>query len=383
MNPSLVKIFVFLTLFAGLALTACAPSGLRLAGREAPLEAGDIYDLIQGRPVSFDDLIGRLAWARVVYLGEFHTHPTIHRRQLEIIRALWAEDPRLAVGLEVFDRPQQEILDQWTAGKLSEREFTDKVLEGVLDPATFKVYFPLLDWARRNEIPLAALNAPRAVSRQAARVGLSGLDDETRSMAAEEIVIGPPEYRERVARAFESHGMAQHLDRFFEAQVIWDETMAETAARFLESPLGRDRRLVVIAGNEHIRRGWGVPDRVTRRIDAARALVLMPVSAEDETLTAGDADFAWVARPEDPPQTRRLGVMLDTADGGLVVKEVAPDSEAARIGLQPGDRLTALDGREAKTAMDLHRAAMENPDGEHELTVDRGGRIMKFKFKFK
>jgi uncharacterized iron-regulated protein len=51
-------------------------------------------------------------------------------------------------------------------------------------------------------------------------------------------------------------------DFFYEAQVIWDETMAESASAWLSDP--EPRQIMVVAGNGHCHQS-AVPGRVERR----------------------------------------------------------------------------------------------------------------------
>jgi len=376
-------IFLGLALFLVLACSPCAP-GLRLAGGDKNLPPDRIIDLKTGRVLTLEELADRLSAVRVVFLGEIHSHAAQHRHQLEIIRKLHARDPRLAVALEVFARPHQDLLDLWVNGQLGEEDFKKKVQGRILDLDTFEVYFPLFQWAGETRTPLLALNAPRSMVAKVAASGLAGLSEEERQAVAGDLRFGPEAYRRRVATAFSRHA-AKNLDHFFAAQVVWDETMAETLAGYLTSPSGRDRRAVVICGNEHVIYGYGVPERTVRRLPVPQARLLMLLTSDAETLTSEAGDFVWVTRPEPPRKKLRLGIglRLDTS-GKVIVASVIPGSEAERIGLRSGDELVEMDGRPLESLLDFHRAAVEGgPDKEHTLTVDRAGQILEFTFRFR
>jgi len=376
-------------LLLGLALflvTACSPSapGLRLSGGDKNLPPDRIIDLETGRILTLGDLVDRLSGVRVVFLGEVHSHAAQHRHQLEIIQGLHARDPRLAVALEVFARPRQDLLNRWVGGQLGEEDFKKEVQGKILDLDTFEVYFPLLQWARETRTPLLALNAPRSIVAKVAASGLDGLSEEERRAVAADLQFGPEAYRRRVAAVFSKHTV-KDPDHFFAAQVVWDETMAETLAAYLTSSSGRDRRAVVICGNEHVIYGYGVPGRTARRLPAPQASLLMLLTSDTETLTPEAADFVWVTRPEPPRKRLRLGIELRTdPSGNIMVASVIPGSEAKRIGLRPGDELIKLNGRPLESLLDFHQAAVEGgADQDHILTVDRAGRILEFKFRFR
>ena len=76
-------------------------------------------------------------------------------------------------------------------------------------------------------------------------------------------------YRQMILKAFEQHQSAGHgnsnsANRFFLAQVLWDETMADGIAKFIKA--NQDYQVVVLAGQGHVVYGYGIPSRVERRI---------------------------------------------------------------------------------------------------------------------
>jgi aminopeptidase N len=365
-------------------LAGCAGPGLRVKGA-APLSPNTIVELETGQVISLPELVERLADDRVVFIGEYHNHPQQHKNQLDLIKALHAQQPNLVVGLEIFDRDRQKLLDDWAEGRMDEKALKAAVLGRVLGGDTFMVYWPLLKWAGENQVKMLALNAPRKIVSRVAMQGLDALTPEEREQIAQDIEIGPDEYRNRVETAFKGHTGHVNLDNFFTAQVVWDETMSETLADYLQSNEGQNMRAVVIAGNEHVFRGYGVPNRTYRRMNEPQTAILAPVTTDDETLTADDADYIWITEPYVPPKRPRLGVELDKdQEGRTIVKSLVKGSEAERIGLAAGDVLVKLNGKEITSFMDLHKAAVQGDvDKEHELEVDRNGEILTFHFRFR
>lgn len=71
------------------------------------------------------------------------------------------------------------------------------------------------------------------------------------------------------------------------AQTIWDEAMAETAARWL-SAAGEKAQLLLFAGLTHCHES-AIPRRITRRNQRAALSVGMLFESE---LTAGDTDLS-------------------------------------------------------------------------------------------
>ena len=83
------------------------------------------------RSRTFDDIIAKLENFQVIYIGEGHTNYEDHLLQLEIIRALYKHDPNLAIGMEMFTRPTQPVLDRymkanWTKNRSSRNHIISK-----------------------------------------------------------------------------------------------------------------------------------------------------------------------------------------------------------------------------------------------------------------
>lgn len=245
-----------------------------------------------------------LAQADVVYLGETHDSLADHQAQLQIIQALYGQNPRMAIALEMFQRPYQSVLDQYLAGEISTGELRQQSEFERRWGFSWAYYEPILEFARTHDLPVIALNTPTEVTRRVADKGLSGLLEGDRQWIppVSEIRTDNEEYRQMLqevyAGAHHGHGNSGSFDNFFLAQVLWDETMAEGIADFVAT--NPDYQVVVLAGRGHIIYGYGIPDRVARRLAetefSQRSLLLHP--SEDLVSESGDeeaaiADYFW------------------------------------------------------------------------------------------
>jgi uncharacterized iron-regulated protein len=64
----------------------------------------------------------------------------------------------MLLGLEMFPRRAQPVLDRWVAGELTEAELltqTEWSKVWGFDPS---LYLPLFEFARMNRVPMVALN---------------------------------------------------------------------------------------------------------------------------------------------------------------------------------------------------------------------------------
>jgi len=77
-----------------------------------------------------------------------------------------------------------------------------------------------------------------------------------------------------------------------------------------------------------------------------------------------------------------VGAVLgkDNRDGRLYVREVAPDMAAAKVGIQPGDEVTAIAGSpvSSMTPEEVHAALAGAVGTKVKLTVSRDGQSLTF-----
>lgn len=281
-------------LLALLLLAACgAPTS-----PAAPPPSARIVALPSGEARSFDALIDALQGAEVIYVGEQHDRVEDHRAQHAILEALHARDPSLALGLEMVAHPDQPALDAFIAQEIDEAELLSRLAWTERWGFDFALYRDAFTFARAHGLPIVALNAPRELTRAVARRGLETLDPRLRALLPGELDLNDAAHRALVESALRHHpGMDEAmLARFYAAQVVWDETMAERTAAYLAHE-DTPRRMVVLAGAMHVRSGLGIPNRAARRGAEPHAIVL-PIEARelDAALRARPpiADFLWV-----------------------------------------------------------------------------------------
>jgi uncharacterized iron-regulated protein len=245
----------------------------------------------------------QLAQNTVIYLGETHDQSADHALQLQAIQALQPTGP-LAIGLEMFQRPYQSVLDRYSRGEINEAQLLRDSDYAKRWGFPWALYAPIIRFALTNKVPMIALNTPTEVTRKVGKQGLDALNfaDKRFIPPISEISLGPDRYRDRLRPIYESihqgsgskakKGSSDGFERFFQAQVLWDETMADRISQFvLAHP---DTKLVVLVGQGHVVYGDGIPDRVARRLKQR-----LPQFQQATILLNPDSDLATDPRPAD------------------------------------------------------------------------------------
>lgn len=305
--PRLVTHSAFALLLVTLA-TACAGRVAPVASpaaAEVPLTTRRIVSTVTGRTVSLSELATAASTADVVFLGEQHDDEETHRAELAVLSAIGDRRGDVVLSLEMFERDVQTLVDAYLAGRISEADFRAQSRPW---PNYGTDYRPLVELAKAKGWPVVASNVPRRFATLVSRRGLSALDSLSmadRQLIAEDIACPTDDayYRNFVAVMRDAHGGAPSasdgapssmdgmMGQFYQAQCIKDETMAASivAAR---AKAGKGAVVVHVTGAFHSDFGLGTVTRVTRRLPAARTVVIsaVPVAAPATEPVAEYAD---------------------------------------------------------------------------------------------
>lgn len=316
-----------------------------------------------GKQGSFDDAVQRLAAARVVFVGETHTRYDNHLVQLALLRALYQRHPKMALGVEWFQQDVQQPLDDYLAGRISEAEMLHQTEYYQRWSYDYRLYRPIIEYAKRHAIPVLALNAPVAITRQVGKGGLASLSAADRAKLPQQLDDSDPGYRRRLRAIYDIHPHAQQpFENFLSVQMVWDESMADGAARFLKSH--PDYHLLVLAGNGHAEFHDGIPDRLVRRLPVSTAGVVTVNATPTADPQTDDANLLVISPALRLPPSGKLGVLINTHKDGVAIVGVQPDSGAERAGLHTDDRIVELDGNKIRFFADLKLALMNKRPGD-------------------
>ncbi len=176
-------------------------------------------------------------------------------------------------------------------------------------------------------------------------------------------------YRERLKKVFGGHNSLRqgNFDFFFQAQVLWDEAMAETIDRFLSD--NPDYQMVALAGSGHIRYGSGIPKRAFRRSGHDYSIIL-----NDEDIDKGIGDYVLYTENLEGTTSPELGVFLTGDNGTIKVSGFTEGSAARKAGLKEGDVILSFDGYTIRSVEDLKIALFYKEKGDRaKIKVLRNG----------
>jgi uncharacterized iron-regulated protein len=253
-------------------------------GIEAAALPYQIVDARTGKSVDEPAFWNRLTAARAVCVGEEHPNPHHHWMQLHVVRELIKRLPtgtRLALAMEMFQRPFQGVLDDYAAKRIDGAQLRSRSGYDERWGYDYTFYGPTIDAAVGAGAQLLAANAAKELTKKVSHHGLESLTPEDKAQVPE-LKLDDRAHRAWFDSLMEDMGGTsahsqsktsdadqdkpatpamppQHggdeaaempsAERIYTVQVIWDETMAETSAKWLAANPGG--HLVLLAGNGH------------------------------------------------------------------------------------------------------------------------------------
>jgi len=244
--------------------------------------------------ITLEDVIFETSISDLIFVGEHHDNIHHHINQLQIIRELHqkAQVP-LAIGLEMFERRDQDILDNWIKGQLDTEQFIIFFYKNWRQP--WPLYRDIFIYAKEHQIPLVGLNVPDEIIKKVAQNGYNSLSEKDLSRLPSGITCNvTAQYEKFIKKVYNWHSTkkSKSFANFCEAQVLWDTAMAINLLEFHEK--NNDTTVVVLAGSTH---AWkpGIPAQVLERKKVSTAIIL----PEDRDLhrrnvSVEETDYMWL-----------------------------------------------------------------------------------------
>jgi uncharacterized iron-regulated protein len=246
-----------------------------------------VYDTRRAAFTDLEMMTADLARADVVLIGEQHDDPNTHRLELAVLEGLARRNVAVTLSLEMFERDVQGTVDSYMSGSSVEDEFLKQSRPW---PRYATDYRPLVEFARARHWSVVAANVPRRIAADVAKLGkpaVDALNATDRSFTAADLQCPHDAYFDRFAEEMGGHQSGSTADntteRYYWAQCVKDETMAESIASAYTKLEGRPGVVVHVTGSFHSDYGEGTGERVRRRLAGRRVATvsMMPVENID------------------------------------------------------------------------------------------------------
>jgi len=325
----------------------------------------------------------------IIYVSESHDDFNHHLNQLRVIKMLHENGKKVVVAMEMFQKPFQDDLDLYIQGKSTLEDFLKNTQYYERWKFDYNLYKPIIDYAKRKQIKILAINIDREITSQVYKKGLFSLSKKQRNLLPESIDQSNFMYQKDLHEIFNRHipkkkstslphqstqtniPTQANSDFFYQSQLIWDEVMAENIDNFLV--INKDVSLVVLAGSGHIQNHDGIPSRVHRRNSLPYSVILNEVMGKEGDIVLSNSTRSNIAK------AKKLGVFLESGQK-LIVTKSKKDSISDKIGLLKDDLILEVNGHEVSKLSDLQRVLYLLESFEHlDIRVLRAGTIQILK----
>ena len=260
-----------------------------------------VFDTRRNAFTDFESMLADLARADVVLVGEQHDDPNTHRLEAAVLQGLLRRHVTVTLSLEMFERDVQPVIDSFLAGSTTEEEFLAKARPW---PRYATDYRPLVEMARAHGWNVLAANVPRRLAADVSKGGRPALDKlppEDRALGARDLQCPQDEYFTRFAESMSGHAGAgdaklsaeeqrDNVERYYLAQCLKDETMAESIAGAFDRQAGHRGTIVHYTGSFHSDFRSGTASRVERRLPGRRVALVSMLPVDDLDTVAPDAE---------------------------------------------------------------------------------------------
>ncbi|MFK5984729.1 MAG: ChaN family lipoprotein [Pseudomonadota bacterium] len=322
--------------------------------------------------ISLDAIVEQFKNNRILMIGEQHDLFQHHLNQLLLIKKLNQAGYKVAIGLEMFQQPYQQVLDDYLAKKLTESEFLSKSKYFEKWRYDYNLYKPIIDYAITQKLPLIALNIEVDISRKVAKNGMLALEGTEKLQLPKSMNFENSDYSSDLKSVFQAHQIMPtksqaNFNFFLQSQILWDESMAQAANDFLQN--NPQHVLVILAGNGHLRYRYGIPDRL-QRLSGINPIVVV----QDEQFDLDIADYILITTEIEGTTIPKIGVYLEPegldeqSEYQVIIKEVTKPSVAYSAGLKKGDIILYLAGKALQSFADL-KLALLYADTNHPVAI--------------
>ncbi|CAK8725385.1 PDZ domain-containing protein [Candidatus Electrothrix laxa] len=343
----------------------------------------------------FSAILNDISKSKIIYVGETHTDYGAHLLQLQVIQALREQlkqegkSENLVIGMEMFPRSSQHALDGYINGTIStEQDFLHLSAYYKVWGYDYRMYRDIINYAKAHRIPIIALNLNKEIVSKVFKTGSTDeLTPEQLTEAAPDRALDLAGYRERLTQIHALHKEPEKsggFGEFLQAQAIWDETMAESIAEYLQGHPGK--KMVVLAGTGHVYKDSAMPPRVARRVDGRQSVLIANNGQVTGAEKGWQADYLMFTEDVELPPAGKIGVMLKEEEKTVArpsrvkILDVSPLGKAGEAGLQKGDVVLAVDNAQVATIGDLKIALLDKKPGETvQLNIVRKDKILDIK----
>lgn len=235
-----------------------------------------IFDVQDEDALPWELFIDGFKGTDVILLGELHDHVVGHAIQLEIVSEIMARFPGSTLALEMLERDEQIVVDDYVDGLISAEVFAKLTQStNLVGHGTWASWYqPIVDAAIERNGNIVAANSPRRYVKLSRTSGFEAIEKlpENRRW----LVDFPKEpsggvYKKRFWELAAHGGDDEMMESFYRSQQVWDATMARSVANVKPTP---NQKVVLLVGQFHVEFEGGLVQELRRLLPSVNIMVV-------------------------------------------------------------------------------------------------------------
>ena len=211
---------------------------ISFSSSSAVVEAFSLAPVIRSQDITeMPELNEEILAHRVVIVGETHSSVEDHMLQMHVLETMALQGKPLVMAVEWFQRPFQAVLDRYIDGLIDERQMlhdTEYYRRWGFD---YRLYRPMMRFARKAGIRVLALNIKREVTDSVMKHGIEGLSDEYAGHLPVDYDLADSDYTRLLESMFggavqeSGHVQDEGFQRFLQVQLVSQAMPMSTLTR--------------------------------------------------------------------------------------------------------------------------------------------------------
>lgn len=261
--------------------------------------AAQFSDADSGKELNAAQLAKRLQKYDVVFFGEFHDQGEIHAAEAELLQAMHKlQGDKLALSMEMFEADNQEKLDKFLAGDLSEEDFLATSRPW---PRYKTDYAPLVNFAKEQKMPVLAANVPRFLAAHVAKNNgsVAGIEEQYLQFLPKHTYTPEGAYKDKFYAQMSSPAAPMkmppaRLAAVYAAQCLKDDKMAESIAAFDDAH--QNMQILHINGCFHSDAHLGTTQKLEALRPRLKVAVITPLERKQKGVKPAGDFVVWFDR---------------------------------------------------------------------------------------
>lgn len=261
--------------------------------------AAQFSDAGSGKELNAAQLAKRLKKYDVVFFGEFHDQGEIHEAEAELLQAMHKlQGDKLTLSMEMFEADNQDRLDKFLAGYLSEEDFLATSRPW---PRYKTDYAPLVNFAKEQKMPVLAANVPRFLAAHVAKNNgsVAGIEEQYLQWLPKHTYAPEGAYKDKFYAQMSSPAAPMkmppaRLAAVYAAQCLKDDKMAESIAAFADTH--QNMQILHINGCFHSDAHLGTAQKLEALRPRLKVAVITPLERKQKGVKPAGDFVVWFDR---------------------------------------------------------------------------------------